>query len=242
MKSKSMVSIAAVVIATSLTACSEQPTSEAEQEQSRLGEALEKVQDKTQVVTEAVKSTGGTLSSDVKAQGSALMDKAKTTTGEAMSNVKSMATSAVNEAKAAGSSAMDEAKQMTTDKIDEVKKKLNEGVNSARQTVIAAPLTSDLASASSAMPDGAALAASKGCIACHSTGDAKMIGPAWGGLAGSMRQFTDGSKAIADDDYLRAAIMEPNAKIVDGFAATMPAMPLQEQEVVALVDYIKTLN
>ncbi|QIZ76709.1 c-type cytochrome [Ferrimonas lipolytica] len=90
--------------------------------------------------------------------------------------------------------------------------------------------------------DGKALALSKGCIACHKATSDGLIGPGWGGLAGSERSFVDGTTAIADDAYLRAAITNPNAQIVEGFVPSMPAMPLTDAEVEALVEYINTLK
>jgi cytochrome c oxidase subunit 2 len=48
----------------------------------------------------------------------------------------------------------------------------------------------------------------------------------------------------ADEDYVRESIMEPQAKIVAGFQAVMPTFKgrLTDQEVTAIIEYLKTLK
>ncbi len=82
------------------------------------------------------------------------------------------------------------------------------------------------------------------CAICHSTDGSRGHGPSWAGLAGSERVMVDGTKVIADDTYLIEAIKNPNAKILQGFAANfMPPYPqLGELEYHSLVLYIKSLS
>ena len=51
----------------------------------------------------------------------------------------------------------------------------------------------------------------------------------------------DGTALAADASYLRRAVAEPNDEIRAGYAAVMPATPLTDDEVDALVAYILTL-
>ncbi|GAA4899450.1 c-type cytochrome [Ferrimonas pelagia] len=90
--------------------------------------------------------------------------------------------------------------------------------------------------------DGATLASAKGCRACHSTAQQTMIGPAWGGLAGSTRTLEGGGSVIANRHYLRRAIVAPAEQVVAGYPPVMPAVPLTDEEIEALVQYLIDLG
>lgn len=89
---------------------------------------------------------------------------------------------------------------------------------------------------------GEQLFVEKTCSACHSTDGSRLVGPTMQGLFGSEREFTSTPSRIADEEYLRHSITDPNADIVAGFAPTMPALPMQDEELRALVEYIKTFE
>lgn len=89
---------------------------------------------------------------------------------------------------------------------------------------------------------GAKLYASQGCIACHSVDGTKVIGPSFKGLFGHEVELADGTKVVADEAYLRESIANPTAKLVQGFAPLMPLLPLEADQITALVEYIKTLQ
>jgi cytochrome c oxidase subunit 2 len=63
------------------------------------------------------------------------------------------------------------------------------------------------------------------------------------GLFGSERSFADGSTAVADENYIRQSLMEPNAQVVEGFAPAMPVFAgrLDDEELNALIAYIQSL-
>lgn len=86
------------------------------------------------------------------------------------------------------------------------------------------------------------LFSSYGCAACHSVAGAAGIGPALDEIAGTERTLIDGSTALADTSYLRAAILEPSEHIPMGFEATMPNYELSYPQVDALVDYLNHLG
>ncbi len=94
--------------------------------------------------------------------------------------------------------------------------------------------------------DGAAVADSAGCTACHSSDGSAGVGPTWAGIAGTERPLEDGSSVLADPAYLLESIVDPNVKIVAGYAAGL--MPqnfgdtLSDQELAALVIYIESLS
>ena len=93
---------------------------------------------------------------------------------------------------------------------------------------------------------GQALVQSNGCLACHSTDGSTLVGPSWKGLYGHQMPLTDGTTVTADDEYLRESIVDPNAKIVEGFLPNL--MPqtfgdtLSDQDIEAITAYIKSLQ
>lgn len=93
--------------------------------------------------------------------------------------------------------------------------------------------------------DGAQVAVSFACTACHSSDGSAGVGPTWQGLFGSERPLEDGSTVIADGAYILESIIDPTAKIAQGFP---PAMPpdfgdrLSEDEINALITYIQSLS
>jgi cytochrome c2 len=85
-----------------------------------------------------------------------------------------------------------------------------------------------------------------GCIACHSSDGTKEghSGPTWKGIAGNKRSFKDGSSAIADEAYLRQAILQPEAQIVSGYELGMASYAgvLSESELKSVILYIQSLK
>ena len=88
---------------------------------------------------------------------------------------------------------------------------------------------------------GEALAADLGCAACHTDTDSS-IAPTWNGTWGTEVELEDGTTVTADEAYVRRSIEEPQADIVAGYGASMPAVPMSEEEKSALVDYIESLG
>lgn len=80
------------------------------------------------------------------------------------------------------------------------------------------------------------------CASCHAP--EQRIGPPLTGLYGSTRTLSDGRRVVADYDYLRQAILDPQAVTVSGYEAIMPPYrgQLTEQEVIQLIEFIKTLS
>jgi cytochrome c oxidase subunit 2 len=85
---------------------------------------------------------------------------------------------------------------------------------------------------------------SRGCASCHSVDGSANNGPTWKGLYGSMQPLSDGTKIKADENYIRESILEPNAKIVQGFQPIMPTYQglLKDVQIDALIAYMKTLK
>ena len=84
----------------------------------------------------------------------------------------------------------------------------------------------------------------KGCPACHTIDGNKSVGPSLKGIWGKDEAMADGSSAKVDDNYIRESLMNPNAKVVSGFAPSMPSFQgqLDDAQVTAVIEYIKSLK
>ncbi len=91
--------------------------------------------------------------------------------------------------------------------------------------------------------EGARLFAAAGCRGCHRA-DAPAPAPGLAGLYGHDVALRNGTTVVADDEYLRTAILRPEAQVVSGFEPTMPSYDgrLNETEVGELIAYIRTLG
>jgi cytochrome c oxidase subunit 2 len=91
---------------------------------------------------------------------------------------------------------------------------------------------------------GERLYRTRGCAQCHSVDGAGGTGPTFLNLFGHQVALEGGRSAPADEDYVRESIMEPQAKIVAGFQPVMPTFKgrLTDQEVTAIIEYLKTLK
>jgi cytochrome c oxidase subunit 2 len=90
------------------------------------------------------------------------------------------------------------------------------------------------------MSEGQRVMLASGCTACHGPDGEGGVGPSWKGLYQSQITLADGSKVVADDAYLAEAIRDPSAKQVKGYGP-MPPNSLDDTEVQAVVDFIKSL-
>ena len=89
---------------------------------------------------------------------------------------------------------------------------------------------------------GRDVAQRSGCVNCHSIDGTPNVGPSWVGVWGTKVSFTDGRTATVNDAYLRRAIVDPAADQLTGFASTMPRFSLSEDELDAVIAYIKELT
>jgi glucose/arabinose dehydrogenase/cytochrome c2 len=98
--------------------------------------------------------------------------------------------------------------------------------------------------------EGRRLYKAYGCIACHAIDESPLtkLGPTWRGLYGSERRFAGGVvRVTADESYLRQSILEPGAKIVEGYDQGEVSMPsyagvLSESQIQSLIVFIKSLG
>jgi cytochrome c oxidase subunit 2 len=83
-----------------------------------------------------------------------------------------------------------------------------------------------------------------GCVSCHGSAGAGGRGPALAGVFGSQVFLNSGKVIKADEAYIRESIVDPQAKLVDGFGPIMPTFQGQvsEEQILQILAFIKSLQ
>ncbi len=91
---------------------------------------------------------------------------------------------------------------------------------------------------------GAKLYQSKACVTCHSIDGKPGIGPSFKGRFGSQEAMANSAPVTIDENYIRESILNPTAKVVEGFQPVMPSYQglLKDREIDAIIEYIKSLE
>lgn len=91
---------------------------------------------------------------------------------------------------------------------------------------------------------GEALVVRNGCNACHSDDGSRLVGPSFQGLWMDERTMEDGEVITADENYIRESIIDPNAKITEGYDPVMPSYQgvISDRGIDDIIEYIKTLE
>ena len=91
--------------------------------------------------------------------------------------------------------------------------------------------------------EGAKLFADLACNTCHRP-EAQGRGPVLDGLFGKTVTLEGGGTAVVDEAYIREAIVNPGARIAQGFQPVMPAYQglTTEEGLLQLIEYVKSLR
>jgi cytochrome c oxidase subunit 2 len=91
--------------------------------------------------------------------------------------------------------------------------------------------------------EGEKLFQSLACITCHRA-DSLGRGPRLEGLFGRTVRLSTGETIVADAEYIRESILNPTAKVVDGYQPIMPTFQglVTEEGVMQLIAYIQSLQ
>lgn len=83
----------------------------------------------------------------------------------------------------------------------------------------------------------------RGCAQCHSIDGKASTGPTWKDSYGT-EQKTDKGMVKVDENYIRESILNPMARIRDGFKGVMPSYQgqLKEAEIAGVIYYMKSLS
>ena len=89
---------------------------------------------------------------------------------------------------------------------------------------------------------GEAAFTGKGCNACHTDADTP-VAPTLHGIFGKEITLADGSTVTVDDAYLHESIVDPQAKLAEGYGPVMPPTyaDLDAQTLQDIIAYIKSL-
>ncbi len=91
---------------------------------------------------------------------------------------------------------------------------------------------------------GERLYRTRGCAQCHTVDGRASTGPTWKGLFASHVPLEGGKTIVADENYLRTCILDPTQNVPLGFQPVMPTFKgrLKDDEITAIIEYIKTLR
>jgi cytochrome c2 len=133
-----------------------------------------------------------------------------------------------------------DAREFAENNSDDAQRKTAEASTDQVSGSQAAPAPAQL----TMVDQGKKLFAVKGCVSCHSVDGEQKIGPSIKGAFGQQVQFTNGTMAVRDENYLHESIVKPNAKVVQGYQAVMPTYQgqLTELEINSIIAYIKSLK
>ncbi len=87
-----------------------------------------------------------------------------------------------------------------------------------------------------------------GCFACHSLDGSKLVGPSFKGVWGTERTVKTGKEmrqVMADEEYIKSSIYDPNADLVDGFGKGLMLTyegQLSEEDIGNIIEYLKTVK
>ena len=91
---------------------------------------------------------------------------------------------------------------------------------------------------------GRQLYANKACGSCHSLDGSRLVGPSFLNLYMKKGKCDDGADYVADDEYLREAILYSSKRIVEGYTkpSAMPSFEntLSQDDITNLIAFIKT--
>jgi cytochrome c oxidase subunit 2 len=100
----------------------------------------------------------------------------------------------------------------------------------------------DAGSLSEAAAGGRRIVNSSGCSGCHGGNGQGGVGPAFVGLYGAERELEDGTTVVADESYITESIRDPGAKLVAGYSQRMPDNGLDDDDIAAVLQYIRELT
>jgi cytochrome c oxidase subunit 2 len=92
---------------------------------------------------------------------------------------------------------------------------------------------------------GLKLLLAKGCLGCHSIDGTLKDGPTLKGVYNRRVTVLEKGKekqVIADEAYLKKSILQPGFDVVKGYQPIMPTIPMTQEELQTIVDYLKRLK
>lgn len=103
-------------------------------------------------------------------------------------------------------------------------------------------------SGASPVEAGLQVLTANGCIACHSLDGTRLVGPSFKGLYGADREviLADGTKktVMADAEYLKKSIYDPNSEVVDTYPKVMISYKetINEEQLKQINAYLESIK
>ena len=82
----------------------------------------------------------------------------------------------------------------------------------------------------------------KGCLACHSLDGTPGIGPSLKGVWDKHVELVNGKGHDLDPDFFRQLVLHPTENVVKGYEPLMPELPVTDQELKQIEEYLKDLK
>jgi mono/diheme cytochrome c family protein len=81
------------------------------------------------------------------------------------------------------------------------------------------------------------------CATCHSTDGSRLVGPTLKDKYGTTEKLADGSTVTVDDAYIKESLLNPMAKVVEGYAPAMPSQDgkFSDADIQSVILYIRHL-
>lgn len=90
---------------------------------------------------------------------------------------------------------------------------------------------------------GQDIAESFACTSCHSTTGEVVIGPTWLNLFGKTEPLADGTEVVVDEAYVRESVLNPPARLVEGYEDVMPTFSgISEEDILDIVAFMASLS
>ena len=90
--------------------------------------------------------------------------------------------------------------------------------------------------------EGREIANANGCSSCHGKNGQGVTAPSWQGIYNERIELETGALVLANEDYLYRSITDPQADIVKDWTIKMPTNALTDDQVNAIITYIKELK
>lgn len=90
---------------------------------------------------------------------------------------------------------------------------------------------------------GEQLFTSLGCVTCHHDGKNSQ-GPHLAGVFGSMQPLDSGEEILADENYIKDSLINPQGRIVRGYPKVMPSFKgmITDAQITQIIAYLKSIS
>jgi cytochrome c oxidase subunit 2 len=81
-----------------------------------------------------------------------------------------------------------------------------------------------------------------GCSGCHSVDGTAGVGPSLKGIWGKKEKLRGGATVVVDENYVRESVLQPGAKVVEGYDDVMPPIPVEDRDLLGIIAFLQSLK